>query len=74
MNNSKTETKGIAIMLLDISIQERAFLSELLEAKQNSMLHEINHTDTIEFKGMLKEKLEVLEALKKRIERLASTQ
>ncbi len=74
MNNSKTETKGIAIMLPDISIQERAFLSELLEAKQNSMLHEINHTDTDEFKEMLKKKLEVLEVLKTRIERLGPAQ
>ena len=61
-------------MLLDISTQERAFLSELLEAKQNSMLHEINHTDTREFKEILKQQFALLEALKSRIERLNSSQ
>ena len=61
-------------MLLDISAQERKFLSDLLEAKQNSMLHEINHTDTNDFKQMLKEELEVLEAIKGKLERLGSVQ
>ena len=57
-------------MQLDISNDERAFLSELLEAKQNSMLHEINHTDTQDFKEILKRQLRLLEGLKSRIERL----
>lgn len=61
-------------MLLDISAQERKFLSDLLEAKQNAMLHEINHTDTNDFKQMLKEELEVLEAIKGKLERLGSVQ
>jgi hypothetical protein len=70
----KTQKKEIAIMVLDISAQERKFLSELLEAKQNSMLHEINHTDTNDFKELLKKDLEVLEALKGKLERLGSVQ
>jgi len=61
-------------MVLDISAQEGKFLSELLEAKQNSMLHEINHTDTNDFKELLKKDLEVLEALKGKLERLGSVQ
>lgn len=61
-------------MLLDISTQERAFLSELLEAKQNSMLHEINHTDTHEFKEILKQQLKLLETLRSKIERVDSSQ
>lgn len=61
-------------MLLDISAQERKFLSDLLEAKQNAMLHEIDHTDTNDFKQMLKEELEVLEAIKGKLERLGSVQ
>lgn len=61
-------------MLLDISTQERKFLSDLLEAKQNAMLHEINHTDTNDFKQMLKEELEVLEAIKGKLQRLGSVQ
>jgi hypothetical protein len=66
--------KEITIMLLDISAQERKFLSDLLEAKQNAMLHEINHTDTNDFKQMLKEELEVLEAIKGKLQRLGSVQ
>jgi len=61
-------------MLLDISDEERAFLIELLAAKQNSMLHEINHTDTLDFKETLKRQFELLEKFKARIERLASSQ
>ena len=61
-------------MLLDISNEERAFLSELLEAKQNSMLHEINHTDTQQFRRILKQQLELLEALKSKIERLDASE
>ena len=61
-------------MLLDISTQERKFLSDLLEAKQNAMLHEINHTDTNDFKQMLKKELEMLETLKAKRERLGSVQ
>jgi hypothetical protein len=61
-------------MLLDISDEERAFLIEVLTAKQNAMLHEINHTDTLEFKETLKRQFEILEKFKSRIERPASTQ
>jgi len=59
-------------MVLDISIAEREFLLELLQEKQTAMLHELHHTDTDEFEEMLKGKIEVLEGLKARIERLAS--
>jgi len=61
-------------MLLDISDEERAFLIEVLTAKQNSMLHEINHTDTLDFKETLKRQFELLEKFKSRIEQLASSQ
>ena len=61
-------------MLLDISDEERAFLIELLNTKQNSMLHELNHTDTLDFKETLKRQLELLEKFKSKIERLASSQ
>jgi len=61
-------------MLLDISDEERAFLIEVLTAKQNSMLHEINHTDTLDFKETLKRQFELLEKFKSRIEQTASSQ
>ena len=34
---------------------------ELLTSKQDSMLHELHHTDTHDYKELLREKLEVLE-------------
>ena len=61
-------------MLLDISDEERAFLIELLNTKQNSMLHELNHTDTLDFKETLKRQFDLLEKFKSRIERLPSSQ
>lgn len=58
-------------MMLDISSAEREFLLELLEAKHSAMLHEIHHTDTEDFREMLKEQVDLLEELKVRIRRLA---
>jgi hypothetical protein len=63
---------GAAVMMLDISREEIEFLLELLESKQSAMLHEIHHTDTNDFKELLKEKVDLLERLKARIERLST--
>ena len=60
-------------MLLDISDQERRFLAELLDTKHTSLLHEINHTDTQDFRAILKQQLEILEELKSKIHRLGSS-
>ncbi len=57
-------------MNLEITDQEREFLLELLEEKQKRMIHEINHTDTMDYEALLKNKLNVLEELKRRIEQL----
>ena len=54
-------------MNVDITNDERDFLSELFEEKQKHMIQEINHTDTIDFERMLKKKLEVLEGLMRKI-------
>jgi hypothetical protein len=54
-------------MNVEITNEERDFLSELLEEKQKHMIQEINHTDTIDFERMLKKKLEVLEGLMRKI-------
>ena len=58
-------------MNLEITDDERDFLSELFEEKQKHMIQEINHTDTIDFERMLKKKLEVLEGLMRKIGRNA---
>ena len=54
-------------MNVEITDEEREFLSELLEEKQKHMIQEINHTDTLDFERMLKKKLEVLEGLMRKI-------
>ena len=54
-------------MNLEITDDERDFLRELFEEKQKHMIQEINHTDTIDFERMLKNKLEVLEGLMRKM-------
>ena len=54
-------------MNVEITDDERDFLSELFEEKQKHMIQEINHTDTIDFERMLKKKLQVLEELMRKI-------
>ena len=55
-------------MNLEITEEEREFLNEVFEEKQKHMIQEINHTDTIDFKQMLRKKLEVLEGLMRKLE------
>ena len=57
-------------MNLEITIEEREFLHEMLEEEQKHLIRQIDHTDTRQFEDMLKGKLEVLENLKRKIERL----
>ena len=55
-------------MTLDVTEQEREFLLELLEAKHTALLHELHHTDTHEYKALLKQRVGVLEGLKSKVE------
>ena len=57
-------------MNLEITIEEREFLHEMLEEEQKHLIQQIDHTDTRQFEDMLKRKLEVLENLRRKIERL----
>lgn len=57
-------------MNIDLTESEHELLSELLEEKQTRMIQEIDHTDTRDFKQMLRTKLEVLESLKQKLEQL----
>lgn len=54
-------------MNLEITDEEREFLSELFEEKQKHLIQEINHTDTIDFERMLRKKLNVLEGLMRKL-------
>ena len=59
-------------MNLEITEEERELLNEIFEEKQKHMIHELNHTDTIEFERMLKKKIEVLEGLMRKLGRMAA--
>lgn len=54
-------------MTVDITDQEREFLLELLETKSTAMLHEMHHTDTRDYKAMLKQRMELLEGLRAKL-------
>lgn len=50
-------------MNISVTDSEREFLLEVLEARYTSMLHELHHTDTRDFKQLLAAKLDLLEKL-----------
>jgi len=59
-------------MNLDITEEERELLNEIFEEKQKHMIHELNHTDTLNFERMLKKKIEILEALMRKLGQTAA--
>jgi hypothetical protein len=54
-------------MTLSIDEREQDFLIGLLTSKRDSMLHELHHTDTLQYKELLKSQLGLLENLMERI-------
>ncbi len=54
-------------MNLEINDEERELLTEVFEEKQKHLIQEINHTDTIDFERLLKNKIEVLEGLMRKV-------
>ena len=54
-------------MSFEVTEAERDFLLELLEARHTSMLHELHHTDTHEYKQLLQQKVGLLEALRQKL-------
>jgi len=59
-------------MNLEITEEERELLNEIFEEKQKHMIHELNHTDTLNFERMLKKKIEVLEGLMRKLGQMAA--
>lgn len=55
-------------MTLDINEQEREFLLDLLRAEHSSLVDELMHTDAFEYRGLLKQKVELLKSLQLRVE------
>jgi hypothetical protein len=54
-------------MTLDINEEERNYLLEILDARREEMLHELHHTDTLNFKEMLRRKIELVESLSSKL-------
>ena len=54
-------------MNISVTDSERELLFELLESRHTSMLHELHHTDTRDYKQFLREKLELLEKLRDKL-------
>lgn len=55
-------------MTLEISEQERELLSEILKSAHSSLLDELHHTESYEYKQMLKQREELLENLRSKID------
>jgi hypothetical protein len=60
--------RGGYAMTVDMTDQEREFLLELLETKSTAMLHEMHHTDARDYKEMLKQRMELLEGLRAKLD------
>lgn len=59
-------------MILEFTEQERNLLEEILQSESNSLLDELHHTDSFDYRQGLKEKLETLKGLKAKVEALGS--
>ena len=59
-------------MMFNMTDEERMLLLELLESKHTAMLHELNHTDARDYRVYLRSRIELLEALKSKVEALPS--
>lgn len=55
-------------MTLDINEQERELLLEVLKTAHSSLLDELLHTESYEYRQMLKQKDELLKNLKSKVE------
>ena len=60
-------------MNVNVSDSERDFLLELLDARHTSMLRELHHTDTNDYKKLLSQKVDLLEKLKDKLKNAIST-
>lgn len=54
-------------MTLDITDEEREYLLEILDARREELLHELHHTDTLDFKEMLRRKAALVESVRSKL-------
>lgn len=60
------------ILTLEINEQEKELLLEVLESAHSSLLDELLHTSSFEYRGLLHEKDDLLKNLRSKVEALAS--
>lgn len=54
-------------MTFELNDRECEFLRELLEATHKETLHEIHHTDTANYKRLLRDQVKVIEELRAKL-------
>ncbi len=54
-------------MQLEISDSERTFLLELVDSASRTILHELDHTDSREYRKKLQDRIRILEHLARKI-------
>jgi hypothetical protein len=62
----------VNILTLEINEQEKEMLLEILKSAHFSLLDELHHTESYDYKQMLKQKDELLKNLTARVETLVS--
>ena len=55
-------------MLLEITDSERNFLMELVDSASRTILHELDHTDTREYRKKLHDRMRILEHLSRKMQ------
>ena len=55
-------------MLLEITDSERNFLMELVDSASRTILHELDHTDTREYRKKLNHRMRILEHLSRKMQ------
>jgi hypothetical protein len=55
-------------MLLEITESERNFLMELVDSATRTIVHELDHTDTREYRKKLHDRMRILEHLSRKIQ------
>lgn len=55
-------------MILEVTDSEKELLLEILEAVQRETIHGLHHTDTNDYKELLKQRLETVDKLKEKLE------
>ena len=57
----------VSLMTLELTDKERDYLMSLLDATHRGKLHELHHTDSSEYKTLVKGEIVLIEALRAKL-------